>query len=72
MPDVFDAGSVDIVSIPADGATVDLHIVQDQPWSGSDEQINSLQQKINNYAAYAIDGPLVEAYPEANGLRGGS
>jgi hypothetical protein len=44
MPEVFDAGSVDIVSIPADGATIDLQIVQDQAWSGSDEQITYLQQ----------------------------
>jgi hypothetical protein len=47
--------------------TVDLHIVQDQAWTGSDEQITSLQHKINNYVSFALDGALTEKYPETEG-----
>lgn len=68
MPDTFDPGTVDIVSIPQSGLVVDLHIVQDSPWTGSDEQLTTLQQKIHNYVSFAIDGPLVATYPETDGL----
>jgi hypothetical protein len=56
-----------VVSISPDGSTVILHIVSDAPWTGSDDQLTSLQQKIHNYVGFAADGQLVATYPEANG-----
>jgi hypothetical protein len=68
VPETFDPGTVDLVSIPQSGLVVDLHIVQDRPWTGSDEQLTTLQQKINNYVSFALDGPLVATYPATDGL----
>src|SRR5687767_9493284 len=65
---LFDGATVDAVSIPADGSAVELHIVADAPWTGSDPQITSLQQKIHTYVGFAADGQLAAAYPEAAGL----
>jgi hypothetical protein len=68
VPETFDPGKVDLVSIPKSRSVVDLHIVQDTPWIGSDDQITTLQQKINNYVSFALDGALEDNYPETAGL----
>ena len=68
MPETFDPGKVDLVSIPKSGSVVDLHIVQDNAWIGSDDQLTTLQQKINNYVSFAVDGALLANYPETAGL----
>jgi hypothetical protein len=65
---VFDASKIDLVSVTADGSTVELHIVADAPWTGSDAELISLQQKINTYVGFALDGQLHATYPETKGL----
>jgi hypothetical protein len=65
---VFDASKIDLVSVTADGGTVELHIVADAPWTGSDAELMSLQQKINTYVGFALDGQLHATYPETKGL----
>ena len=64
----FDPKKVDLVGLSPDGTTVSLFIVVDCLWSGSDEQIESLQQKVHNYVAFALDGQMVATYPETEGL----
>jgi hypothetical protein len=64
----FDSSKVDFVSISADASTVLLYIVADSPWTGSDEQLNSLQLKIHGYVAFALDGQMVRLHPETAGL----
>jgi hypothetical protein len=64
---LFDPSKVDVVSIAADGA-VELGLVQAHEWTGSDAQINSFQQKVQTYVSYALDGGMVAAYPETQGL----
>jgi len=65
---LFDPVVVDLVSLSADRTTVLLTIVSDEPWTGSDEQTDSLQMKIHNYVGYARDGGLAKTYPETVGL----
>lgn len=65
---LFDSAGVDVVSLSADETIVELHIVSDAPWTGSDDQITSLQQKIHNYVAFAVDGQLAATYPDVAGL----
>jgi hypothetical protein len=66
---MFEASKVDFVSLSDDGSTVSLYIVSDSPWSGSDAQLESLQNKIHNYVSFALDGPMTATYPETQGLR---
>lgn len=68
MSDAFDPASVDVVALSPDRSTVDLVIVQSGEWTGSDTQLESLQAKIQSYVGYALDGQLVEQYPEVEGL----
>lgn len=64
---LLDASQVDVVALNADGA-VDLFIVNDSGWTGSDAQLQSLQMKVQAYVSYAVDGPMVAEYPETQGL----
>jgi uncharacterized protein DUF6572 len=65
---LFDATKVDLVAVSQDGKTVSVIVAQPGPWSGSDDQINSLQEKIHNYVGFALDGEMVRLYPETEGL----
>ena len=40
-----------------------LHLILDKALTDSD--LMNLQQKLNNYLAYGLDGQLVEDYPDA-------
>jgi Family of unknown function (DUF6572) len=64
----FDPSKVDLVSISPDGSTVNLYIVADQPLTGSDVQLRSLQEKIHNYVGYVRDGQMSRELPETSGL----
>lgn len=63
---LFDAGKVDLVSEAADGV-IDLVIVQDRAWTGSEAQLASLQAKVQAYVSFALDGGLAQQFPEAAG-----
>ncbi len=65
---LFDPAKVDLVSVSPDGSTVILHIVNDLPWSGTDAQLQSLQDKVHTYVGFALDGQMVSTYPETEGL----
>ncbi len=68
MTDVFDDQKIDLVTISPDGSSVGLYIVQSGNWTGSDEQLYSLQAKIHNYVGFALDGQMVRTYPNTANL----
>ena len=61
---LFDPSKVDLVALSPDETTVELLIVADSGWSGSDEQIRSLQEKIHTYVGFAVDGQLAATCPD--------
>lgn len=64
----FEPSKIDLVSISPDGSTVNLYIVAEQPLTGSDVQLRSLQEKIHNYVGYVLDGQMSRELPETSGL----
>ncbi len=40
-----------------------LGMVESRPWDGSELQMYQLQEKLNAYLSFALDGELAEAYP---------
>jgi hypothetical protein len=66
---LFEPAIVDVVSVTPDGSRARLYIVSASPWTGSDQQLDSLQQKIHNYVGFAVDGQLAASFPETVGLR---
>lgn len=63
---LFDAERVDLVAESADGV-VELVIVQDRSWTGSEAQVSSLMSKVQAYVSFALDGELAEQFPEVAG-----
>lgn len=57
---------IDCVAHDPKGEVV-LVMVEGREWDGSDERLFELQERINNYAAFATDGQLIEKYPEFAG-----
>jgi hypothetical protein len=66
--DSFNPSTVDLVTIAPDGQTVVLYVVQEAAWTGSDAQLQSLQEKVHNYVAFVLDGQMARTYPDAEGL----
>ena len=64
---LFDPTKVDLVALSPDGEVVEIVIVNDSPWTGSDAQVSSLQQKIQTCVGFALDGQMVATYPETEG-----
>jgi len=64
MAGIEDPGVIDLITRAPDGA-VALIISHDRPWTDSDDEVDLLVEKINNYAAYALDEGLVSTYPES-------
>ena len=65
---IDDPGSIDEVRVPRRGA-VELLVHHDGHWDGSDRRQVLLQEKVNRYLEYVVDGDLAGAHPEARGRR---
>jgi hypothetical protein len=55
---------IDLVAMDAEGTPI-LIVVETEPLAADDAP--ALQQKLNNYLSYALDGQLVANYPQATG-----
>jgi|SRR5580704_2846172 hypothetical protein len=65
---MFEPSKVDLVTLTAEKDEVLLYIVASESWTGTDEQLLSLQHKIHNYVGYAVDGQMNRDYPETADL----
>ena len=63
-PAVLDALGVD----PATGEFV-LGMFEPRPWSGGDSQLIQLQEKLNAYMSFVLDGEMEEQLPQAAGKK---
>ena len=55
-----------VIDIVADDATTGeavLIMLEPRPWDGSERRLFQLQEKINAYLSFALDGEMAEAYP---------
>ena len=66
MAGITDTHSIDVIAQDADGAYV-LIMIEDRPWGAEPAQPAQLQEKINTYADYILNGSLAQHYPEAAG-----
>ncbi len=63
-PAVLDALGVD----PATGEFV-LVMFEPRPWNGGDSQLIQLQEKLNAYMSFVLDGEMEEQLPQAAGKK---
>jgi hypothetical protein len=55
---------IDALGIEEASSRVVLVIRHDAPWDGSDAQLYLLQEKLNAYVSFALDGEMAAAYPD--------
>ncbi|MCX6978912.1 MAG: hypothetical protein NTX04_13495 [Verrucomicrobia bacterium] len=59
---------IDIVAHDTPTNSVALIMLESRPWDGSELRLFQLQEKLNAYLAFALDGEMAEAYPSLIGL----
>ncbi len=57
---------IDALGLDEASGRVVLVIRNDAPWDGSDAQLYLLQEKLNAYLSFALDGEMADAHPEFN------
>jgi len=67
-PGVHNPKCIDLITETPQGDVV-LVMVEQRPWDGSDERLMQLQDKVNSYLAFALDGPMASQYPETKSKR---
>ena len=58
------AGVIDVIAHDARTGEVTLRMVEPRAWDGSERRLFELQEKINAYLSFALDGEMNEAFPE--------
>jgi hypothetical protein len=60
---------IDVIADDANTGEVTLVMLESRPWDGSELRLFQLQEKINAYLSFALDGEMLEAYPQFNGRK---
>ncbi len=68
-PGVENPKVVDLISVDPASDKVVLTMIERRPWGASPQQFQQIEEKINRYMGYALDGFLAEHHPEYEGKR---
>lgn len=63
---VEETETIDFVVLSPDGSTVGLVLVEAREWAG-EQQLYQLQEKVNAYTSFALEGGLARTYPSLAG-----
>lgn len=63
-PGVQNSKLLDLVTLNATSGKVSLVMFERRAWGESARQLQEIEEKINRYMAYALDGYLGEHYPQ--------
>jgi hypothetical protein len=58
---------IDLVTHDPETDEFALIMIETRDWDGSPERLLQLQEKVNNYLSFALDGQMVKLYPESTG-----
>ena len=58
------ASVIDLLTHDAKSGQVELVMFEPRPWDGGEEQLFQLQEKLNAYLSFALDGEMAEAHPQ--------
>jgi len=68
-PGVENPKVVDLISVDPDADAVVLTMIERRPWGASDNQFQQIEEKINRYMGYALEGFLVAHHPQFEGKK---
>jgi len=60
---------IDVIAEDGKTGEVTLIMLEPRPWDGSELRLFQLQEKINAYLSFALDGEMAEAYPQFSGKK---
>jgi hypothetical protein len=60
---------IDIIAHDSKTDEVTLLMLEQRPWDGSELRLFQLQEKINAYLSFVLDGEMAEAYPQFVGKK---
>ena len=66
-PGVQNPTIIDLLSVEPDSGRVVLVMIERRPWGESADQFRQIEEKINRYLGYVLDGFLVQHYPQYEG-----
>jgi hypothetical protein len=58
------AGVIDFLGFDAKSSQVLMIMAEHRPWRDVEEQLFQLQEKLNAYLSFALDGEMVDEYPQ--------
>jgi hypothetical protein len=61
---VQNAAIIDLITLDKASDTVVLVMVERRAWGGAAEQLKQIEEKVNRYMGYVLDGFLAEHYPQ--------
>jgi hypothetical protein len=67
-PGVENPRMVDLITVDAAAREVVLVMIERRPWGADPRQFAQIEEKINRYLGYVLDGFLVQHHPEYQGL----
>ena len=68
-PGVENPMVMDLITVDPATDKVVLAMIEKRPWGADPRQLKQIEEKINRYMAYALDGFLAEHHPEYVGKR---
>lgn len=60
---------IDVIAQDSKTGEVTLIMLESRPWDGAELRLFQLQEKINAYLSFALDGEMAEAYPQFVGKK---
>lgn len=58
------AGVIDYLGFDSKSQSVLLVMAESRPWTQPQDQLFQLQEKLNAYMSFVLDGEMLEAYPQ--------
>jgi hypothetical protein len=55
---------IDLITLDKASDRVVLVMVERRPWGAADDQLTQIEEKVNRYMGYVLDGFLGEHYPQ--------
>jgi hypothetical protein len=66
-PGVQNPSLIDLITVDLTSNKVVLAMIERRPWGAVPEQLGQIEEKINRYLGYVLDGFLVQQYPQYEG-----
>jgi len=63
------ADVIDLLTHDSKSGRVQLVMFEPRPWDGGEEQLFQLQEKLNAYMSFVLDGEMGDSYPELEGQK---